>query len=340
MQKSLLLLFIMIISSISAFSAPDVSSDTGVIKMKIGQHIPVQKKFAVVNTVTDSDPDSYRPLWEDTESTASNIEILFYELEPVAGEGFIIKIVFTTFNGGLLENLYFTVPVVSKSGEVGYYKTDPVTVDVEYPLTDQEREAIKNIEEPDSQLLREVKPQEKFRFQPGLFLMVMIIVLVLLAAGAVIFYLLWIHVFRKRKSRDLSSATLPPYQLFLARLEQITIQVSSESRLNIEKKISLLGEAVRELLYGDFKIEAPTETTRELIRHLKKMNFDYETTLKTEVLFEEMDMIKFARAPVDQGHCDELVFKARQLGSTIHDLYMQKLEEQVKEDSDADIQTG
>ena len=91
---------------------------------------------------------------------------------------------------------------------------------------------------------------------------------------------------------------IPPYQMFLAKLEMILFKKNDDRKL-IEKKLSELIEVFKELIFKELSLNAPSETTKELMKSLRKINLDQDMTKAINILLNEIDMIKFAKAQTD-----------------------------------------
>jgi hypothetical protein len=277
--------------------------------------------------------ENAKVLWQDLTYTDSSADILSKK-EYYKDKIFNLEIEFTFFKPGSYKDFLFTVPISVKGGDVLYLTTNKYTITVKSPMTDEEIENIKSMKDPSKIELRKEKEQAKFNFTFLPYVKIILIVVLILLIGLVLYFFLY-KKFGRLKGSKVIEKKLPPYENFLANVAMIEFKID-DSRHDTENKLSLLTETLKELLYGEFDLNAPSETTRELVYSLKEINFNDDILLEINRLFLEIDMIKFARSSYDY---DRLVFfltSIKELGGKINNIYRMTAE---KEKSNDNIQT-
>jgi hypothetical protein len=291
-------------------SSDDIISEITKSSIKIG-------KKAVITTKLSGMKDM-KILWQDLSKSEADIEVLSTK-DSYIKDYLNLEIVFTSFKPKEYVDLYFTIPMVDPAGESFYLETKKYSISVNGVLSPTDLEAAKSIQDPSKIELKPEKGQEKFSFNFRPYAAVIVTILIALACAAVIFYLLY-NYFIKKKFKEVKKADISPYERFLASMNMIVFE-PDEDRKESEYKLSVLSESLKELIFGEFMISAPSETTRELIRALKLNNFDEDVTFIINKLFTEMDMIKFAKAPYDFDRLHFFYEKIKELGGRIHELY-------------------
>ncbi len=118
--------------------------------------------------------------------------------------------------------------------------------------------------------------------------------LVLLAVAAAVFLYL-----RRRKDREDPQGTAPvierpPEEIALGELERLALEeLLAQGR--VKAHYSALSEILRRYLSGRYGIAAMEYTTSELLAALNALRIGHEESRVVRVLFEECDMVKFAR---------------------------------------------
>ncbi len=124
--------------------------------------------------------------------------------------------------------------------------------------------------------------------------------LVLIAAAVAI--MLYI---RRRRNRDapiesVAAVERPAEDLALEELDRLARREwLSEGRVNAH--YSALSEILRRYLSARYRINAMEYTTSELMTALDALDFGHEETRAVRVLFEECDMVKFAKHTPESG---------------------------------------
>jgi len=313
MRKYFVVLLFLSLSRIFPDSSDDIISEITKNSIKIGEKAVLTTKIAGIKDM--------KILWQDLSKSDADIEVLSTKNSYIK-DYLILEIVFTSFKPKEYVDFYFTIPMVDPAGESLYLETKKYSISVNGVLSPTDLEAAKNIQDPSKIELKPEKDQEKFGFNFKPYVKLIIIILIALACAAVVFYLLY-NYFIKKKFMEVKKADISPYERFLANINMIVFE-PDEDRKESEYKLSILSESLKELIFGEFTINAPSETTRELIRTLKLNNFDEDITFIINKLFTEMDMIKFAKAPYDFDRLQFFYGKIKELGEKINELYKYK----------------
>ena len=107
-----------------------------------------------------------------------------------------------------------------------------------------------------------------------------------------------IYVSYRRKRRDASvvesQQILTPEEIALSELDKLVYNDwLVKGRLKVH--YTILSEILRRYLCARYQITAMEFTTNELIRALKKINLETKQIMAIQLLFEECDMVKFAK---------------------------------------------
>lgn len=253
-------------------------------------------------------------LWEDMTSNYNKVDVLskksFYK-----NKNLYFEIEFTFFESGEYNDLSFTIPISQPSGEMLYLYSEKYNIKVNNPLSNEELETIRNIKEPSSIKLKKEKEQVNFPFYFSFYLKIILAIIFILIFALIIYYYLYKYIMKIRENDK--SNNIPPYQMFLVKLEKLLFK-KIDDRKTIEIKLSELTEILKELIYKEFSLNAPFETTNELINSLKKINFDQSIISNLNDLLNEIDMIKFAKAPINFDRLLFYINSIKELGYKIH----------------------
>jgi cbb3-type cytochrome oxidase subunit 3 len=296
------LFFLSIIFYLSSIGKEKISKTN----IKIGEQINL--------TIVLQNLDNVNILWEDMNSTNNNVETISKK-NYYKNKNLFIEIVFTFFESGEYNDFYFTIPISQSNGEMLYLYSEKYNIKVENPLTKEKLDAIKNIKDPTSIELKKEKEQAKFPFYFSFYFKIILLIFLILIIALVIYYYLYKYIMNKKQNKN--SENIPPYQMFLAKLEMILFK-KNDDRKSIEKKLSELTEIFKELIYKELSLYATSETTKELIISLRKTNLDLEITKAINILLDEIDMIKFAKAPTDINKLLFYVKSIKKFGGEIH----------------------
>ncbi|MEE1289513.1 MAG: hypothetical protein UHW86_00625, partial [Spirochaetota bacterium] len=236
----------------------------------------------------------------------------------------------TSFIPGEQKDIKMSVPVSFSDGTVAIFSTDNQTFNVLPVLTKEEEEALKKVEDPSTIELRASLPQEKFRlyFEGWLLLALIVVILSILAV------IIYRYVIKRLRSKMLSEEEscdpldkLSPYEKFLFMME--TNSAYSADRKETEIRLSGISCALKELITQTFNFEAnsnaKSETTRELLRSMRNANIDDVLVSNIAAVFNSMDMVKFAKANINQDVFNDYVQNIRQFGSKINEIGKQEL---------------
>ena len=125
------------------------------------------------------------------------------------------------------------------------------------------------------------------------------LVLILLLVGLLIYY------FKTRKKPEIKEtetvSTLPPFEEALQKLQELDNKLLWQNN-EIKKYYSELTEIIRVFIEKELEIPALEITTQELVSFLsdydtpKNINLSKETIKKLNTLFQEADLVKFAKS--------------------------------------------
>ena len=125
------------------------------------------------------------------------------------------------------------------------------------------------------------------------------LVLILLLVGLLIYY------FKTRKNPEIKEtetvSTLPPFEEALQKLQELDNKLLWQNN-EIKKYYSELTEIIRVFIEKELEIPALEITTQELVSFLsdydtpKNINLSKETIKKINTLFQEADLVKFAKS--------------------------------------------
>jgi hypothetical protein len=324
MIKKILVLFYLLLSFSFIFSEAtgDIIEKISKKEIKIGEKINLSLKIPKMKDV--------KVLWQDMSYSDTSADIIskkdFYKDDYLN-----LEIVFTFFSAGNYNKFFFTVPISKKDGEMVYLESDKFDINVKSPLTKEELENVKNLNDPSKIELRKEKEQAKFSFRFEPYVIIILIVLGVILIGLILYFVLYKQ-FMKKKNVKVQKKKLPPYEEFLASAAKVDFDMKEE-RIVIENKLSFLTEILKELIYNEYSLNAPSETTRELINSLQEINFDSEITVQINKLFQEIDMIKFAKSEYDYDKLVYFLSSIKNLGSNINNIYKAKIELEEKKDA-------
>lgn len=257
-------------------------------------------------------------------------EIISIDYKKLSNQTTLVSGEMTSFIPGEQKDIKMSVPVSFSDGTVAIFSTDNQTFNVLPVLTKEEEEALKKVEDPSTIELRASLPQEKFRlyFEGWLLLALIVIVLSILAV------IIYRYVIKRLRSKMLSEEEscdpldkLSPYEKFLFMME--TNSAYSADRKETEIRLSGISCALKELITQTFnfdaQLNAKSETTRELLRSMRNANIDDVLVSNIAAVFNSMDMVKFAKANINQDVFNDYVQNIRQFGSKINEIGKQEL---------------
>ena len=100
--------------------------------------------------------------------------------------------------------------------------------------------------------------------------------------------------------------------------------IYSADRKETEVNLSGMSCALKELITQTFNFEtqsnAKSETTRELLHSMRRENIDDVLISNIGAVFNSMDMVKFAKANINQEVFDDYAKNIREFGNKINEL--------------------
>lgn len=274
--------------------------------------------------VPNDETKKYEILTEEF-SIIAPFEILSIDYKKLGNNATLVSGEMTSFTAGELKDINMSVPVSFSDGTVAIYQTDNQTFNVKPVLTKEEEEALKKIEDPSTIELRASLPQEKFRLYFEGWL-IFILIVVVLAILAVIIYRIIIKKLKSKTSDNQKESNplnnLSAYEKFLFMME--THCIYSADRKETEVNLSGMSCALKELITQTFNFEtqsnAKSETTRELLHSMRRENIDDVLISNIGAVFNSMDMVKFAKANINQEVFDDYAKNIREFGNKINEL--------------------
>jgi hypothetical protein len=325
-KKYLWIIAILLVSSMLFGEETLPVTDFSVNKTEIllGGKINFQFSIEAVNK-----ENSYEILNEEFR-ISHPFEIISIDYKKLSNQTTLVSGEMTSFIPGEQKDIKMSVPVSFSDGTVAIFSTDNQTFNVLPVLTKEEEEALKKVEDPSTIELRASLPQEKFRlyFEGWLLLALIVIVLSILAV------IIYRYVIKRLRSKMLSEEKscdpldkLSPYEKFLFMME--TNSAYSADRKETEIRLSGISCALKELITQTFnfdaQLNAKSETTRELLRSMRNANIDDVLVSNIAAVFNSMDMVKFAKANINQDVFNDYVQNIRQFGSKINEIGKQEL---------------
>ncbi len=326
MKRIKILIFFLI--NFFLYSEEDIITDINKTDIKIGEKIILTTKIKDLKEV--------EVLWQDITASDASVDII--SKKDFFKDNYLnLEIIFTFYDSGNYNDFFFTIPIKEKDGEMLYLETKKFNISATGVLKEEDKNVIRNIDDPSKIELKKEKEQEKFNFKFGFILKIVLLIIALIFIGLVLYYFLHKYIMKLKPKDKEFVKKLPPYEKFLYDIERVNFQVNDQ-RIVVEEKLSILTEALKELITTEFNMNAIAETTKELIINLREINFDTEITNSINRLFSEMDMIKFAKAPYDY---DKLLYyynNIKELGAKINSLYKEKcLQENNKLDATKEV---
>lgn len=325
-KKYLWIIAILLVSSMLFGEETLPVTDFSVNKTEIllGGKINFQFSIEAVNK-----ENSYEILNEEFR-ISHPFEIISIDYKKLSNQTTLVSGEMTSFIPGEQKDIKMSVPVSFSDGTVAIFSTDNQTFNVLPVLTKEEEEALKKVEDPSAIELRASLPQEKFRlyFEGWLLLALIVVILSILAV------IIYRYVIKRLRSKMLSEEEscdpldkLSPYEKFLFMME--TNSAYSADRKETEIRLSGISCALKELITQTFnfdaQLNAKSETTRELLRSMRNANIDDVLVSNIAAVFNSMDMVKFAKANINQDVFNDYVQNIRQFGSKINEIGKQEI---------------
>lgn len=308
MRKEIVLFLFFLSLNLFSVESINVKSEISKSEAKLGEKI-LLKMFFEDNRVKDT-----KILWNKIVFNNGVPEVLSYK-DEVKNNILNVEITLAFYDAGEYKD--FNVELMASIKDEVLFKLVSNKYDIKIisPLTDEEIEVIKKIEDKSKIELKKQKEQAEIPFQFSFYLIILLIGLGIILLFLIMYYIFYNLIFKKKN--DKVASLIPPYEEFLSKVEKVKFE-KNEDRKETELKLSLLTEYLKELIYKEFSFNAPSETTKELINSLREQAFTPELITSIRNLLEEIDLIKFAKAPYDIENLNEQKKKIVKLGQEIH----------------------
>lgn len=236
--------------------------------------------------VTVKSPGNSAIEWPESGTPPEGFDLLSFEHEgPLSGPGGVnvdsLRYELTLYRTGEHTIPPFSLKCVLSDGTEISAESDGIPVSVVSVIDD------------DAADIRDLKPPVEI---PGgaPWYFWLIAGLVLLAAAAAVFLYI-----RRRRNRDDPHGTVPaierlPEEIALEELERLALKEWLDQG-RVKAHYSTLSEILRRYLSGRYGIAAMEYTTAELLAALNTLQVGHEESGVVRKLFEECDMVKFAR---------------------------------------------
>lgn len=304
MNKFTLVILILLLT-VSFYAEDRIISEIDKYDILVGEQISMKVR------VSDFEPEEI--VKEEVFANKNGIEIV-----SITGKqselDYEVVIVFTSFTDSFYKNLYFTIPVIDDE-EIFYIESSEFSIKCSSSLSEQQSETIKNIDDPSKIELKAMKDQYRFRFNYFIILLIVFgVIFALLISFIIVFFVS--RMLNKRKSKDSITESMTPYERFRYRMERIVFD--TDDRHQIESLISEMTESFKELLDGLYENNFSSETTREFIIELNSVQLPYDMISDIKLIFDNCDLIKFAKASHNRDQLKDYHNKLIHMGSILH----------------------
>lgn len=218
---------------------------------------------------------------------SSNFEVRNVKVSESRGA---IKVIYeiTSFKTG--ED---TIPALvincKENGKPSEITTNPVPVKIKSVLPD------------DIQDIKDIKSPESIPINWMPIILTLLIIAILSVGG-------WFFYNKRKKIQQSMVPSRPPYEVALERLNALKLENNDIKKYYVE-----LSDIIRQYIEGRYSISAPTETTFELYRELKKIKIKYEIIEFIKDFLYGCDFVKFAKYVPLQQEIDRDYKKAREI---------------------------
>ena len=271
---------------VDAVPAPQEEDDAFSIVVSVDRdRITVGDPFLFRVTVTS--PDNAAIEWPESGRPPEGFDLLSFEhAGPLSGPGGVnvdsLRYQLTLFRTGEHSIPPFALKCVLVDGTEISAESDSISVTV-LSVIDDEAEDIRDLKDP-----VEIPDGVPWYWW-------MIGGLALLAVAAAV--LLYIRRRRNRGAPNGSAAAVverPPEEIALEELDRLALKEWLDQG-RVKAHYSALSEILRRYLSARYRIAAMEYTTAELMAALNGIDLGHEETRAVRVLFEECDMVKFAK---------------------------------------------
>jgi len=290
--------------------------------IKIGEKITISNELFNIKNV--------KVLWKDVTLSDERGEIINYKDYYSKSGSLFLEVVITFFEPDEYKDFYVTIPFLTDDDETVYFYSKEMTITVNELLTAEEKENIKKAEQIPPDLLKKEKDIAPFNFNIKPYISIIILTILILIIIVITIILITKFIKKKKDPIKQKIDKKDPYQEFLSTIKNIEFK-ESDDRVTTEIKLSLLTETLRVLIHKEFLTGAYSETTRELIHSLRKINFAPSLTNEINRIFTKLDMIKFAKAPFLLTELENYLIDIKNLGNDINEIYLElKVEKNVE----------
>jgi hypothetical protein len=222
--------------------------------------------YPIKITICSVDTDTCSP-----KIISSNFEVRY---RKISEDRKLIKIIFTltNFKAGNDTIPELTIKYKDNTGKESEFVTKTIAVN------------IKSILPANIQDIKDIKPPESIPRNWGILLLILLSIIILGTIGWILY---------KKRRREIETAEIslrPPYDVAVERLNSLKLDKN-----NIKKYYIELSDIIRQYIEGIYNISAPTETTFELYRELRKIKIKYEIIEYIKSFLDNCDMVKFAK---------------------------------------------
>jgi len=149
--------------------------------------------------------------------------------------------------------------------------------------------------------IRDIKPPLALRTP---FLLILLRLLLLAAAAFAAYY--WYRSYREKRAAQApvepETPPVPPYQTALDELEKLRNSgLIGEGR--IKEFYIALSDIIRNYLSAEHRVDTLDKTTAEIYDSLKRLDINMKYLMDVRALFEECDLVKFAKYRPDEKIC-------------------------------------
>ncbi len=240
--------------------------------------------------ITVKSPGNAAIEWPESGRSPEGFDLLSFEHEgPLSGPGGAnidsLRYVLTLYRTGEFSIPPFSLKCILSDG------TELSAVSAAIPVT------VVSVIDDEAEDIRDLKDPAEIPGEVPWYLWVIGGLALLAVAAAVILYI------RRRRNRGAANGTdavieRPPDEIALEELDRLALK-EWLARGRVNTHYSALSEILRRYLSARYRIAAMEYTTSELMAALNVLDLGNEETRTVRVLFEECDMVKFARHTPD-----------------------------------------
>ncbi len=247
-----------------------------------------------------------------------------------------VRIIFTFIEPGDYKGIVFRTSIDTGKGSVIARDTPAFDITVLPVLTEEQIESVQNAEDPQNiSILHEHMGIEPFKFRIAGILIIVGIIIVILAALFIGYYFIYQLLFKKKNNEiDLYSG-LSPFERFLVDFQGIVFEPSDTYQMTLVK-ISRLTAVFKELIHAEYKVNAPSSTTREFVALLRTLKFDITIINNINLLLNRLDMVKFAKGAITYDELAGAREKIKVFAAEINHNYIRINQQQINSGKSAE----